>query len=248
MGYNLNDFLDAAHKEGMGFEAIYWVKLAQVYPTVYDDVQMLIGDELRKQRKQAGLTQIQLASQVFCSAATISNIEHGYIFSNMATFNSICQRFKLMSGSLIYLSQLYCLYLNHQKIEGYYKLPPHMRAASRPTFCIEDDPAPTTQKASRKMGSAKRSNTKPSSNATTTSAIASKKATSGANKSTSAKSATSKASKSAKSTSAKSATSASSQDAKSTSAKSATSASSQDVKSTSTKSSDKTSNSSKKEK
>lgn len=146
VGYILNEFVNAALLDGMGLEAEYWVKLTQVYPGVYDDVQMLLANEIRKRRKQSGLTQIQLANQIFCSATTISNIEHGYIFPNMAVFNSICQHFKLMSGSLIYLSQLYCLYHHHHKLEGHVALPLKIQSMSKSPL----DSKQATRKSERK--------------------------------------------------------------------------------------------------
>ncbi|MDY5836279.1 MAG: helix-turn-helix transcriptional regulator [Eubacteriales bacterium] len=99
-------------------ETACWVKLTQAEPSIYDDVQLLLGHEMRKRRKQAGLTQIQLSSQIFYSASTISNIEHGYIFPNMLAFNNMCLYFKLMAGSLIYLSELYCLYKHQYQVKN----------------------------------------------------------------------------------------------------------------------------------
>lgn len=100
--------------ESKGLETESWIKLKRIYPGIDEDVQLLLGQEMRRRRKLAGLTQIQLACKVFCSATVISNIEHGFVYSNMTAFNNLCEYFELMLGSLLYLSQVYCLY--HYKL------------------------------------------------------------------------------------------------------------------------------------
>lgn len=84
------------------------------YEHICEDIEVLIGQELRKLRKQAGLTQMAVGQEVFRSASTISSLENGCIFRNFSIFMEVCDFYSILPGNTIYCAEQACL-------ENFYK-------------------------------------------------------------------------------------------------------------------------------
>lgn len=79
--------------------------LAQ-YKNISEDTELLIGLELKKLRKQAGLTQSAVGQKLFRSASTISSLENGCIFRNFNIFMEVCEFYNILPGLTIYQAEL----------------------------------------------------------------------------------------------------------------------------------------------
>ena len=60
----------------------------------------LIGNRLKEARKPAGLTQEELAEQVFLSTVYLSRIENGKVFPTLETLSNLCSALGVSLGWL----------------------------------------------------------------------------------------------------------------------------------------------------
>lgn len=95
------------------------------YPTTYEgintDMQCLIGKQIRRLRNQNNITQLSLATLLYCSNSTLSHMEHGQIFSHMEILMRCCSFFEILPGDLLNLAMSVCLYRSYEQ--------PHIRDA-----------------------------------------------------------------------------------------------------------------------
>lgn len=72
----------------------------------------MIGDQIKRQRKKQGLTQVQLGEKIGVKGATVTRYEKGIITPNFSTLKKIATALKIEIGDLLTEEQLETRKLN----------------------------------------------------------------------------------------------------------------------------------------
>lgn len=84
-------------------------KISYYHDNICEEIERMLGKRIQRERKAKFLTQLQIASQLYVSPSTISQLENGRVFRNMDLFFRLCECFDLFAGELIMLAHQICV-------------------------------------------------------------------------------------------------------------------------------------------